>query len=114
MLTFFIFRFLLASRTICIVEFQHRTSPATIRQKSRNNQADQETKSSAPTDAAPSVSAVPGQATVVLVFSSVEYSQEELRAKLPRYAYDEAKFRRQLSQLDSDIESRLTGLTGRH
>lgn len=60
--------------------------------------------SEATSSAAP---AAPGQATVVLVFSSVEYSQEELRAKLPRYVWSEEKARRQLSQLDSSIDSKL-------
>jgi hypothetical protein len=59
----------------------------------------------ASSSSAPSTTA--GQAQVVLVFSSPEYSQEELRAKLSRYAYDEAKVRRQMSRLDSAIESKL-------
>ena len=63
------------------------------------------TANEASSSAAPSTSA--GQAQVVLVFSSPEYSQEELRAKLTRYAYDEAKVRKQMSRLDSAVESKL-------
>jgi hypothetical protein len=90
-----------------IVEFRNRTNPALIRQKSKEAQKELMEKSAAMEATSSAAPAAPGQATVVLVFSSVEYSQEELRAKLPRYAYNEEKFRRQLSQLDSAIESKL-------
>jgi hypothetical protein len=95
------------------VEFRNRTDPAAIRQKSKDAQKELMDKSAANEASSSAVSAAPGQATVVLVFSSVEYSQEELRAKLPRYTYDEAKARRQFSQLDSAIESQLAMWKGR-
>ena len=92
---------------VCEVEFHKRTDPAAIRQKSKADQKELMERSAEAEASSSSTVAAPGQPTVVLVFSSVEYSQEELRAKLPRYSYSEDRVRQQLSQLNSAIESKL-------
>jgi len=78
-----------------------------IRQKSKAAQNELMEKSAEAETTSSAAGAAPGQPTIVLVFSSVEYSQEELRAKLPRYVYSEEKMMQQYSQLNSAIESKL-------
>lgn len=114
MLTSFVSFFLPFPAQCAPVEFRKRTNPAAVRQKSRAAHAETTGKGVETSAVVPAIAAVPGQTTVVLVFSSVDYSQEELRAKLPRYKYDEAKMRRQLMDLDSAVESRLASLSGAH